>query len=651
MISALNQPQKSPIPNKTANIYRQIIINDENKLWAYNVENQSLNLAYEATGVVDSFTIHESGGTFLSIRGNTSMIISSPYENLLTKNTNFNIIFEEARIQPRGTAFDHIGEMLYIVDESKGCLIVADIRTKQYNILLSDLMQPVDIFLDPPEGIMFILQMSHSVKKKNKTIRNYSNIMLHKITTDIFVSVDLQILKGNMHGENVNALIEGSGISAFTVDHKLKRLYWVDDFVGIKSSDYDGKDQFSIKTVTSTIIDLLILDDHLFWLWQDHHDSSMHQLLSCEINEGSCLHRTMYPLKNLRSPVSIRKFANSKKQKTTSNLNPCKINKGNCQHMCLVSSRNSHSCACKLGWQLNPDERTCRESRNFILYATGNLIRGHILDGTKKTLTDVIIPTTYKTNSSKYLTSFDYDQRNDNFYYTEGRYVYRMKLKENKPEKLLFQLTDLRFKDIINLAFDWLSEKMYYIRYETYSASGYIRYYIKKYKFEGFDNVGYFDCQTIIKSGIVIYPQQNLIFYAGKNVSQHPNSRRIERIFTNTTEFPIILNATSVNTDLKKPMDIDYQENRLYWIEQDNSSLVIKQSNLEGLDVHQITVENISSVERIFVYRQWIYLVDNTTVWRVYKSTGKGTIKVMSIPNNGTNRLMIEDIKLISDTP
>ncbi|XP_058790420.1 low-density lipoprotein receptor-related protein 6-like [Phymastichus coffea] len=613
---------KSTILNRTENFSQQIIINDENKLWVYNIEARSLNLAYEATAVINSFEIDRSGETFLTIFDEKPIIISFPYENLNSKSTDFNIIFEEARIKPRGIAFDYMGEILYIVDESIGCLIVADVHTKQYNILLNDLLQPVSVSVDPQEGVMFILQISHSV------------------------------LKGNMNGENIISIIEGNGISAFTMDYKLKRLYWVDDFVGIKSSDYSGKNQFTIATITSTIVDLSILNNQLFWLWQDHHNSSVHQLLSCKINANSCHDRVMYPLKDLRTPVSIKSFTNQKHEKTTSVLNPCKINKGKCQDICLISSLGTYSCACKLGWQLNPDERTCRESRDFILYVTENLIRGHILDGTKKTFTDVILPTTYRTNSSKYITSFDYDQRNDNFYFAEDRYVYRINLKQYKPQKLLFDLTDFNLYHgtvIINLAFDWLAEKLYYFRYEKYSTSGYMRYYIKKYKFDGFENVRYFDCKAVIKAGMIIHPQRKYMFYIGTNDSMIGHRKHVERISLNATISSISLNTTSVDINLRKPLTIDYQENRLYWIEKNYSSLIIKQSNLDGLDVHQIILENLPLVDRIFIYRQWIYLVDNTTVWRVYKKTGKGCIKVMSIPTNNINGPIIDDIKLIND--
>ena len=64
---------------------------------------------------------------------------------------------------PRGIALDFVTEKLYIVDELAEALYVLDMKTQHHGVLLSDLRQPIDLALDPLEGVAFIVQKDHSV--------------------------------------------------------------------------------------------------------------------------------------------------------------------------------------------------------------------------------------------------------------------------------------------------------------------------------------------------------------------------------------------------------------------------------------------------------------------------------------------------------
>lgn len=58
---------------------------------------------------------------------------------------------------------DHFSDNLYVVDEAAGNLVVVNIRSGEYSLLMSELNRPHDVVLDPEEGLMFILQLSDSV--------------------------------------------------------------------------------------------------------------------------------------------------------------------------------------------------------------------------------------------------------------------------------------------------------------------------------------------------------------------------------------------------------------------------------------------------------------------------------------------------------
>lgn len=145
------------------NFTEKVILNDNNNLWIYNTKNETLNVLHEAFNSIDSFEALTTESIFLSTFNSTFTTVSSLNRDANASRFNYSMIFEEARVRTRSMVFDHFGENLYIIDESKGTLIVVDVHTKDYNVLLADLIEPSKITLDPFKGVMFILQLSHSV--------------------------------------------------------------------------------------------------------------------------------------------------------------------------------------------------------------------------------------------------------------------------------------------------------------------------------------------------------------------------------------------------------------------------------------------------------------------------------------------------------
>ena len=90
-------------------------------------------------------------------------IFSMASEQPNISHKNVNVVFKETRFNPQALAVDFINEKLYAIDKSTGTLIVTDVRTKQYSILSTNLLNPHDIILDSTRGFLFIMEQSEGV--------------------------------------------------------------------------------------------------------------------------------------------------------------------------------------------------------------------------------------------------------------------------------------------------------------------------------------------------------------------------------------------------------------------------------------------------------------------------------------------------------
>ena len=183
-----------------------------------------------------------------------------------------------------------------------------------------------------------------------------------------------------MDGSSVMEIVNNghSHISAITINRKSKRIYCLTDFNIIETSDYEGVNRFIFHRadhVTDHKVNLVFHDNQLFWL-SDAYQSNKTIVYSCNSTGIHCddlLERAVpFSTKNIRAaPESF----------DTSKGNPCTTNNGYCEQLCLLSTAG-HSCACKIGWQLNTNGKTCSAVTKFLIYSQGQHFLGRILDST-----------------------------------------------------------------------------------------------------------------------------------------------------------------------------------------------------------------------------------------------------------------------------
>lgn len=461
------------------------------------------------------------------------------------------------------------------------------------------------------------------------------------ILISIFV---FQIVRARMDGTDVSKLISNNGATSLTIDTTRKRLYWINDFVNIESSDYEGKHRQSFFNDTVTINSLAILDDRLYWFWPGYGHPS--NLLSCKIGvNDTCEDYTSYTMANLGDSKYIKGYSSISGIKPK---NPCEIDNGGCQQLCLLSARNIRSCVCRMGWQLNPDKRSCREIRDFILYPQRNFVRVKTLDGSIK---DLIWPTPYKIDSivSKGEIDFDYDLKNDDFYWSDDTHIYSMKLKTLGKQMTLLSVI-ISSMVIEDIAYDWHTANMYFIQRSKSS--------LKRHSLMLFNvNRGSSQQKTLYTYSydssfglqacpyaMILHPAEHSMFFtAGEN-----NRRFIQHANMSGSNVHRIYNTFPAFVHEYRLIAIDYVKNRVYWIWDSDRVTVVKHSRFDGTDMQVVSIDEVKNAKTIYVHQQWLYISNLTSIWRVNKLTGGGALRIA--PKIDDNQRIIAGVRVVSES-
>ncbi|XP_058795441.1 low-density lipoprotein receptor-related protein 1B-like [Phymastichus coffea] len=521
-------------------------------------------------------------------------------------------------------------------------LVVVNIRTGNYTLLMSELNRPHEIVIDSEDAYMFILQSSSSVSNSafaESFFMTQSFDTRHKV---------VQILRARMDGTEVSTLVSNIQATSLTLDPKRKRLYWINDYVKIESSDYEGRNRQSFFSDVVTITDLAILDGKLYWFWPGYNHPA--NLLSCKIGSNdSCEECTIYSMTILGDPMYMKGHLFNQGM---SAKNPCEIDNGGCQHLCLLNSRNKRNCACQMGWQINPDKRSCRELHDFVLYTQDGFVRVNSIDGSTK---DLIWPTPYKnvTITEKGEIDFDYDLMNDHFYWSDDYGIYKMKLKAYRGQATILTVNTSEIL-LQNIAYDWYTGNMYFVQRsktlsrDTSSFRSLMIFNVNlgenhqktllTYQPDSYHN------HNAFVSAIVLHPAKHSMFFASvhnkKRFIRHVDmaGTRVHEIFENFPYYGVRYHIIA----------IDYITDRVYWIWKGDWATVIKHAKFDGTDIKVISFDGINDAKTIYVHQQWLYVSNLTSIWRVHKER-EGDVKRIA-PQIDDDKKRIAGVRVISES-
>ena len=149
--------------------------------------------------------------------------------------------------------------------------------------------------------------------------------------------------------------------------------------------------------------------------------------------------------------------------------NPCERNQ--CEHLCIVTADSDdvyasgdgqlgYRCACKMGYQLKPNNKDCEQMTEFLMYSQQKFIKGKILskEETAVSFSDAIQPIVSR--SARFV-GLDFDAYFGYIYYSDVilDVIYKVKKDGTGRDNVLASQNE----GVEGLAVDWASKNLYYI--------------------------------------------------------------------------------------------------------------------------------------------------------------------------------------------
>ena len=448
-----------------------------------------------------------------------------------------------------------------------------------------------------------------------------------------------------MDGTSLIEIAKNKQISAITINRSIKRIYWLLDFNIIETTDYDGIDHFIVyksNHFTDRIMSLVFHKDQLFWLYADS-EFEQTKVYSCHTDGINC-----YDLVKHSVPISIQTMRVAPELINASKENPCATNNGDCQQLCLLTP-NGHSCACKVGWQLDVNAKTCNPVIKFLLYCQDKHFKGRILDTTRQTFVNVFSPTRFSVLSLDYKNSIDFDRgwAFDEVYFSDDLCIYRLNLTDGKQTKV-YHIPYFKNYHIQGLLVDRRSHNFYYCK----KSNGFGDESILIMTIKG-GQILEKTLTSFKNGGISQIPRRSLalhlkfLFYAVKT----PNN--IKRI--SLQDYNVINFGDWNSYESGSIFAIDQYDNTIYFIYLIYPDRLITRF-LRVDDNHSTYVRVniiVKNVTTFYIYQNWMYIGDDAKIWRFDKKTGEDVISVVSSPKwNSDHKIyggQVSDLNLLND--
>ncbi len=424
---------------------------------------------------------------------------------------------------PVSVAVDWIGNNIYVVDALGQKIDVFDVQAVYHAIVVSsNLTSPVDVALDPLEGLMFITDNN-------------------------------RILRANMDGSFLKPLVKDAvyKASGLAVDLTTKRIYWSDVLLDyIETVDYNGGGRNNIVRGPANVPApgrIAVFEKSVFWT-----DATKQGVFKVDKFGGKDTIQSIYRMSQQgKEPKAIRAVhpLMQPQPKDPVTGNPCKRN--SCEHLCIVTASASdgsgglgYRCACKIGFQLRTNRKSCMRIEDFLMYSQQKFIKGKVLDPVVASFSDAIQPIVSR--SARFV-GLDFDAYEDYIYYSDVilDVIYKVKKDGTARENVLASQNE----GVEGLAIDWASKNLYYID----SRKGTLNVLSTR-------NPAY--RRTLLRDlkrprAIVVHPNKGYIFF-----SEWDRPANISRANSDGTNVQVFRN---VLLGWPNGLAMDYASDRLYW--------------------------------------------------------------------------------------
>uniref|UniRef100_A0AAZ3Q1Z1 EGF-like domain-containing protein n=1 Tax=Oncorhynchus tshawytscha TaxID=74940 RepID=A0AAZ3Q1Z1_ONCTS len=383
----------------------------------------------------------------------TDVVEDKIYRGKLSDNgalTSFEVVIQYGLATPEGLAVDWIAGNIYWVESNLDQIEVAKLDgTMRTTLLAGEVEHPRAIALDPRDGILFWTDWDASLPR---------------------------IEAASMSGEARRTIHRETGSGGWpnglTVDYMERRIVWIDARSdAIYSALYDGSGLIEVlrgHEYLSHPFAVTMYGGEVYWT--DWRTNTLAKANKWTGNNVTVVQRTN------TQPFDLQVYHPSRQPEAP---NPCATADGQspCSHLCLISYNQTFSCACPHLMKLQADQHTCKESRQFLLYARQTEIRGVDIDNPYY---NYIISFTVPDIDN--VTVVDYDALENRIYWSDVRTqtIKRAFINGTGVETVVSagrkttlswdQIRVLFFQDLPNahgLAVDWVSRNLFWTSYDV----------------------------------------------------------------------------------------------------------------------------------------------------------------------------------------
>lgn len=411
-----------------------------------------------------------------------------------------------------------------------------------------------------------------------------------------------------MDGTLKEDIVNNTKVSAIAIDLWSQKIFWANDFESIQTSDYKGENCMMWTTISTNVLSLAIFDNKLFWLFSTHENSNS-VIVACRIGKKNCEEHSVLPLPFRSTRIAALSYDHKIPRK-----NPCEKENGNCDHICLLSLEGGHTCACRVGWRLNSNSKSCVPVEDIFLYASNHFFYGKILINEEGPFIDALSPVRYPVEQLKYRDTIDFDRSWNpwEIFYCDDKNIYVLNLIHGNYSRVL--------------------------RLEA-------EYYIKDLYIDLFTKVLLYDVSNIISSKVIMKAStvhDQRIFHKSFNIpNNHPSfiSRsfyyKVLRYYKARAEFSDIGNTEcfesfikTYNSSVYKTLAFDYNDFTIYGVKQRfiYYCSIVGDGSIKEFRLFK-EIKNPKHLH-IYIYEQWLFIGTDSGVYRMNKKTGQNVMNI-----------------------
>ncbi|XP_049808128.1 low-density lipoprotein receptor-related protein 6 [Schistocerca nitens] len=464
---------------------------------------------------------------------------------------------------PDGIAVDWVARNMYWTDTGMDRIEVARLNGELRIVLITeDLGEPRAIAVAPEKGWMFWSDWDSEAPKIERASLDGSD-------RTMLISKDLGWPNG------------------ITLDLAYDKIYWCDAKKDrLEVANMDGSDRREI--ISDNLphpFGLSLLGDYLYWTdWQRRSIERVNKITG---NERKLIADQLPNVMGLK----VIRLGEVK------GTNPCAKNNGGCDQLCLNRPGNDYICACKMGYELATDNRTCVIPEAFLLFVRKENIGRISIENNNNV---VNIPVTGIKDAS----ALDFDINDNRIYWTDvkAKTITRSFMNGSNVEKIV----EFGLDSPEGMAVDWVAHNLYWSdtgskRIEVARLDGRSR---KVLLWEGLGE----------PRSLALNPRDGYMYWC-----DWVTFGVIERAALDGSKRTVLISEVG---DVKG-LTIDYVQRRIYWTQLNPSS--IESTDLEGQNRIQVVGKDIEHPKGITQYQDYIYWTDLKTlhIERANKTNGQ----------------------------